>query len=494
MGRLNKENIIRGLSYLSRNGLRKTFYKAVERLDRDDAESDYDSRMKKNQISEEEAARQKAVQFEHAYKVSILVPLYETDPKLFVETLESVAKQTYGNWELCLCDASKTDERRIIVREFCEKWDLKCTDRFGNAFDKIKYEHINQNGGISANTNEALKMATGDYIALLDHDDIIEPNALFEFISSVDEYERMHKEKDGSLKKVLVAYTDEDKMSFDSTCYFDYHKKSDFDPILLRTNNYICHFLFVDANLARSVDGFHPEFDGAQDHDFIFRCTEGIPSESIIHINKVLYHWRSTPVSTAEHPTAKMYAYEAGKRAVEEHLKRTGIKGKVENTEHLGFYKVIYREIDTEIISISRQNLKTQSSTQLALLPKDYLLVVSDDLKPLNPDYAVQMLSCMQNGDIGAVTAKIIAKNGRVESAGYDKISDEGLKPRFNGLKRHYSGYLHRANLQQQVDGFSQDIVLVRRSAVESYLPDIVLKDGYKVFYNPYVEFKRKNI
>jgi len=494
LSRFNKENLNRTISYLSRNGFRKTLYKMLERLSRDGDEADYDSQMRSNQISEDERTAQKSVEFIHPYKISILVPLYETDMDLLEQMLESVALQTYGNWELCLCDASATDGRRIIVHRFCEKWNLKCTDNFGNVYDKVKYEHIDTNGGISANTNEALKMATGDYIALLDHDDVIEPNALFEFMKATEEYEISNRERDGSLTKALIVYTDEDKMSFDSGHYFDYHKKPDFDPVLLRTNNYICHFLFVETALARSVDGFHSEFDGAQDHDFVLRCTEEVSADRILHIDKVLYHWRSTPVSTAEHPTAKMYAYDAGKRAVAEHLRRIGIKGEVLDTDHLGFYKIRYKDSSDEVLTISREKYLTQSSFQISILAQEYLMIISNSIRPLSSDCISQMLSCMQNQDIGAVTGKIIAKNGRVESAGYDKKSNGEQCARFAGLKRYYSGYLHRANLQQLVDGFSQDVVLVRKKAIKCYEPDIILKDGYRVFYNPEAEFKRKRL
>lgn len=473
MSRINRKNINRGISYFKRNGFKNSIYKVMERLERDKDEADYTSKALSNRPSNEELLNQKAHVFEHPFKISILVPVYETEPNLLIETIESVVNQSYGNWELCIFDASKSDLRRSVVNELVRKENKRCTDSFGSLYDKIVYRYSKENKGISGNTNEALNMATGDYIALLDHDDLLEPDALYEFMLEADKRAGYNRDSGKKLSKILVAYTDEDKISYDNESYFDCHLKPDFDPILLCTNNYICHFTIVDTTLARSVEGFHSAYDGAQDHDFVLRCTESIKRDSIYHIPKVLYHWRSTPSSTAENPGAKLYAYEAGKRAVKDHLMRMGVKAEVTDTPHMGFFNI-------NIIDIPDMD--------------DFVLIVSDELKAVGDNAINIMLSDMAIDEIGAVTGKIIGRNGRVESAGYDKMPNGALSPRFEGLNRNYSGYMHRANLQMISKGFSKDLVLLRKEAIKSMDGDIELKDGYDIIYEPRAVFKRRNV
>lgn len=492
MGRLNRKNINRGISYLKRNGLKNSFYKATERLLRDKDEENYTKMVLDNRVTEEELLEQKSYKFERPYKISILVPLYETDIKLLIETIESVAKQSYGNWELCLADASSDDSRRIPIREFTLENNLKYSDHYGRLHDKVKYRYLGANKGISGNTNEALSMASGDYIALLDHDDVIEANTLFEYMKGIEKLETLYIEGEEKLSRIKVVYCDEDKVSHNNACYFDYHKKPEFDPYLLCTNNYICHFLMVDTSLAKGVEGFHSEYDGAQDHDFVLRCVEGLDRKAILHIDKPLYHWRSTSSSTAENPEAKLYAYEAGRRAVEAHLRRIGVRGKVNNTIHLGFFDVEYGKSNEEALVMTKDELSQITLSDLTSYKESFILVLSDKMKPITSGYEAIMLSDMENDTVGAVTGRIIGKNGRIESAGYDKILGGTFAPRFNGLNKNYSGYLHRAKIQQMVDGYSDDFVLIRKDAIKCVSPSIELKSGYDVFFEPKVEIKRK--
>ena len=488
---MNKNYIKRGASYLKRNGIKKSFYKAAERMVRDKDEAAYDFIAKNSSADEETLKLQRERRFERAYKFSILVPVYETREDLFKLMLKSVGDQTYTNWELILVDTSKTDVRRNIVRDFCEEYYLKVTDSFGTIHDKVKYIYLDKNKGIAGNTNEALLRATGDYVALLDHDDALSKTALFDVIWHINEQELVKEDGIIKLKRIVAVYTDEDKVNEDDTKYFDCHKKPDFDPVLLCTNNYICHLFVVDVNLAKSVGGFRSDFDGAQDHDFILRCTEGLKKEQIIHIPKVLYHWRSSDASTATNPSAKLYAYKSGKRAVAEYLLRQGIKAKVTDTEHLGFYRVNYEKKDAEVALIETEDYEKKSSGQLENISGEFIMLKSSELKPVNPEYIDVMLGCMQLAGIGAVAGKIIDKKGRIESAGFDV--KEGKKvPRFSGLNGRFSGYLHRASIQQLVGGFSQDAVLIRKDAVESFKPCIKLKKGYDVYFEPEAIFKRK--
>ncbi|MBQ6574493.1 MAG: glycosyltransferase, partial [Lachnospiraceae bacterium] len=464
--------IKRGISYLKRNGLVNTFNKGVERIKTDREQKGYVP----YHASDAEVEEQRNTRCADPKKFSVLVPVYETDPVLFEKMLESVADQTYGNWELILADASRDDSRRNAVRNFTEERNLLCKDEYGTLFDKIRYFKIPDNKGISHNTNEALDRASGDYICLLDHDDILEKTALFDIMASVEN------------TKALVIYTDEDKINEDGTRYFDINKKPDFDPVLLRTNNYICHFLAVDINLAKSVGGFRSEYDGAQDHDFILRCTEGLPREQILHIPKVLYHWRSTADSTAENPDAKLYAYEAGKRAVTDHLKRIGIEAKVTDSPDLGFFRIGYERYHRPVMRIKTEELDP------AKLDSEFVMVLSSSLMPLNNEYIADMMGCMRRSNVGAVTGKIIGRDKKVESAGFDIDDNGNMVPMFAGLGRHFSGYMHRANLDRLVRGYSNDCVLLRREAVTTSGSWIRLKEGYDIYYTPKAVFSRRGV
>ena len=176
-------------------------------------------------------------------------------------------------------------------------------------------------------------------MGLLDHDDLLAPNALYEIVRALDE--------DRNLDAV---YTDEDKVTTELDEHFQPHLKPDFNLDLLRSNNYICHFFVVRRSIVQKVGGFCQEFDGAQDHDFIFRCIE--TAEKVGHIPEILYHWRTHKASTADNPASKMYAFDAGKRAIEAHLKRTGTEGIVSHTPDLGFFRVKYPVQGQPLVSV----------------------------------------------------------------------------------------------------------------------------------------------
>lgn len=481
--RLNKQNIMRGISYLKRNGLKEAYYKAKERLIRDDDEKDYSEKVINNIITREEAELQRKRDFIHKYKISVIVPAYETEERYIRDMLSSVTEQTYSNWELCIADGSSTDKVKTAVEEFCRS----CPEETAV---KIKYKKLNRNLGISGNTNEALKMATGEYIGLLDHDDILTSDALYQVMCVLEAglYEIDKK----YINRIKCIYSDEDKVNNDLNRYFDYHKKPDFDIDLLRTNNYICHFFVVRSELAKKV-GFNDKYNGAQDHDFIFRCVENLENNEIYHIEKVLYHWRSSDGSTAENPDSKLYAYEAGKYAIEDHLNRMGIKAEVVNTKHLGFYRVKYNVTKENIL----EDILCMGKTQWDMATYDeikgsghkYIMVMSDDIKPVTSDYLEELSSNLIRAEVGCVGGKIIDRHGKIESAGYRRDEMGQMIPLFRGLDKNYSGYLHRASLQQKVDGVSLDCMMIKVEALDT---DKNLSEKYMVIYDPYAEFVRK--
>ena len=482
----NRNYVKRGIGYFKRNGLAATAVKALERLDRDKEELPYEP----YHADEETIKAQRSHRFNNPYKFSILVPVYETDPELFRQMLDSVGEQTYANWELILADASSDDSRRNIVREFTEEYNSPANE-YGSIFDRVKYIKLDDNKGISGNTNEALAHVTGDYTGLLDHDDLLENTALFDIMSAMEQYEENARRSD-SITRISAVYTDEDKISSDGQRYFDHNRKRDFDPVLLCTNNYICHFFVADTNLVKSVGGFRSEYDGAQDHDLILRCTEGLRSDQVIHVPKVLYHWRSTKESTSENPESKLYAYDAGKRAVSDRFKRAGINVKVVDSPHLGYYVPVYEKLHRAVASLSTEDIAGMTEESLRAVSEEFIMILSSALRPTDPDYIADMMSCMHLPHVGAVTGRLIGRNRKVESAGFTRDEDGVLKPRFEGLPQYYSGYMHGSVLHQLSDGFSSDCVLLRKEAVEAFYPQITLKDGFDVYFMPKAEFIRK--
>ena len=263
---------------------------------------------------------QKETKFSKSIKFSILVPLYNTPKDFLQEMIGSVLFQTYGNWELCLADGS--DSAHCYVGEICSE--LLRKD------ERIKYRKLEKNAGISENTNACLEMATGDYISLFDHDDLLHPSAL---------YETMKKICDSDAE---IIYTDE--AIFKSPNLHDItfmYFKPDFSQSLLETTNYFCHFLSFKKNLIHELK-FDSECDGAQDFDIVLKLTE--KTKKISHVKKCLYYWRASPVSTAASTDSKPYTSEAGKRALEKHFLRIGEAAEVKITDIPNQYQIIYSD------------------------------------------------------------------------------------------------------------------------------------------------------
>ena len=307
-------NFAKTLAYLKRNGIKYTYYAAKERL-LDSKGVPYDFK----NISEEEAARQTQESQNCSLKISVVVPIYETRDVFLKRMIGSVTAQTYPCWELILADASVSDGPQEIIREFGD--------------ERIKYIRLNENKGISANSNAALKHVTGEYVALLDHDDLLTPDALYEVVATI------LKRRESGINTAFL-YSDEDKCNSDENQFYEPNIKPEFNLDYLLSNNYVCHLSVFEADLIKKT-AFRSEYDGAQDHDIILRTAGKLAlegrSESICHIPKVLYHWRCHDESTAANPASKEYAYEAGRRAVADF---TGVS--VSHTLHKGFYHADY--------------------------------------------------------------------------------------------------------------------------------------------------------
>ena len=529
-------NVKKGILYLRHYGARGFWIKLTERFQKSDI--DYKEWYENHKVSQEELEKQKKKVFVYAPKISILVPVYNTPQVFLKQMLQSVRKQTYANWELCIANANPDNEKVKQILEICMKKD-----------DRIKVVNVPENEGIAQNTNRALDIATGEFIGLLDHDDLLEENALYEIVSCLNE----KKETD-------VLYTDEDKVTTNLDEYFSPNFKPDFNLDMLRANNYICHFFVAKKKLIEKVGGFRAEYNGAQDYDLILRCTE--QAQNVAHIAKILYHWRVHKESTADNPLSKMYAYEAGKKAIEAHLARCHTDGEVLQTDNLGFYRIKYPvkgkplvsilipnkdQVDTldkclqsieertdydnyEIIIIENNSTEQKTFDYYNQICNDkirvvywkkefnysainnfgvdqakgeYLLLLNNDMEVISRDWMSELLGHCQRPEVGAVGARLYYPDDTVQHAGII-IGIGGVAGSvFVGMKRGYTGYMHRAAIQQDLSAVTAACMMIKRSVFEEAgrleeqlkvaFNDVDLclkirKNGYLIVYDPYVE------
>lgn len=315
-----KSNLNKIKYYFRRYGFLETLKKVFKRVfhikeNRKSNQEQYKIWMEKNNLTNQEIENQKAHKFEYSPKISIVVPMYNTNEIFFKELVESLENQTYSNWELCLADGSEFQNESL--KQYYEN------------NEKIKYKLLNENKGISENTNVAIDIATGNYIGFLDHDDLLSKDALYEVVKVINE----------NVDNEFI-YSDEDKIDQTGERFEPYFKP-DYSPETLECNNYITHFVVVKKELIEKVGKLNSEFNGAQDFDFVLRAIYN--AKKVVHISKILYHWRVHRDSTANVADAKPYAYEAGIKVAEAHIKRTGRKGKVENGQDVpGIYKIKY--------------------------------------------------------------------------------------------------------------------------------------------------------
>ena len=264
--------------------------------------------------------------FEYTTKISIITPVYNPDVSWIKAAIESVINQVYENWELCLADASTIEDVK------------KCLKSYAKKDSRIKVKFLSENKGISGNSNEALALATGEYIGLLDHDDELSPDALYEVIKCL----QTNRDAD-------MIYSDEDKI--DLNCNrSDPFFKPDWSPDMFLSHMYTCHFGVYKKKIIDKIGGFREGYDGSQDYDLVLRFIE--KTNSIHHIPKILYHWRIVPGSTAGYNDAKKYAFTAAKRAINDFLKRNDIQGDVEDGFWTGSYHVKRKLLKTPLISI----------------------------------------------------------------------------------------------------------------------------------------------
>ena len=414
-----QKTIQKGLVYLRKRGIRKTVRKTVLHIDRKRLEQRFARSM---WPTAEELEAQRNTVFRRKIRFSVIVPLYNTPQDVLREMVESVRKQSYPDWELCLADGS--DASHEDVGAYCR--------RQAAEEPRVRYRKLERNEGISGNTNAALDMAAGEYVALFDHDDLLMPNALYEMARKIEETD------------ADFLYSDE--MIFSSpkvNRILGIRFKQDFAPEDLLTNNYICHLTVFRRRLLETTGGFRPDFDGSQDHDLVLRLTAA--AKRVAHVPKVLYLWRSIPGSVAADVHMKEYAIDAGRRAVESFLRDRGeTEARVESTEVFPtMYRIRYPVSDTLSVRVivdgkagseeriralqsgtdwpgvawsvleGKNGTRSQRYAEVAgEAAEDYLVFMDDPMLPLNPDWLREMLMWAQRPEIGAVGAKIRLEDG----------------------------------------------------------------------------------
>ncbi|GFI01700.1 putative glycosyltransferase EpsJ [Lachnospiraceae bacterium] len=481
----------------------KLNYKKIERQ----ARGNYGT---KSFPSEEEAKRQRQEQFPRMVKFSILVPLYNTPEMFLKEMIESVVNQTYENWELCLADGS--DENHSYIEGMVEEYRKK------TGKDKILYRKLEKNEGISGNTNQCLKMATGEFIGLFDHDDILHPSVLYEYVKVINE------------KKADYIYCDETTFkSGDINKMLTLHFKPDYAIDNLRANNYICHFSVFARELLDGTELFRSRFDGSQDHDMILRLTDR--AKNVVHVPKLLYYWRSHPDSVASDIGAKPYAIEAAKGAVADHLRRHGFEHfQITSTRAFEtIFKIRYQIIGSPLISIiiankdHTEDLKRcitsilekstyenfeiivveNNSTERAIFDYyeelkenekirvitfegefnysavnnlgarhargEYLLLLNNDTQVITVNWMEELLMYAQRSDVGAAGGKLYYANKTIQHAGVVL----GLGAHRTAGHSHYGqhrdnlGYMGRLCYAQDVSAVTGACLMVKKSLFE---------------------------
>ena len=474
----------------------------------------YQHYLSKYSCTKEELDRQRSTHFDYEPLISIVVPMYKTPLKLANEMIHSIQTQTYSNYQLCLADGTPNKSVEDAIKDYLSD-------------PRISYQHLKENKGISENTNEAIKMAKGEYIALLDHDDLLAENALYEMVKAINED-----------RECEVLYSDEDKVNYDLTQYFYPHFKPDYSPDYLRSTNYICHFFMVKKELLDKVGYFDPLCNGSQDHDLILRCTE--QAKKVKHIPLVLYHWRIAPGSTSENPENKMYCFEAGQRAVQKQLDRLHIQGTAKIGPTLGGYIVDYPIIDDPLVSVLIPNKDhimdlnrclnsiltkaTYSNFEVIIIennstdPKtfeyydsitdprvkviqykgsfnyskinnfgfahskgDYLLLLNNDTKIISPNFIELMLGHFNDPLVGVAGAKLFFENERIQHNGVILgLGGIANHIEFN-LKRYTPDYFFRYTLASNVSAVTGACLMTSR---ELYKRLNGLNEELQVAYN----------
>ncbi len=489
---------VKGLKSIKNDGLRVTERKVRNYFQR---RKDTAVLATKELYSKEELEAQKEEVFPKNIKISIVVPLYNTPKQFLREMIQSLLDQTYSDWELCMADGS--DDEHDYVQRICKEYARKD--------NRIKYQKLKKNLGISGNTNACLEMVTGDYIALLDHDDLLHPAALHDVMKAICEQD------------ADFIYTDESSFHKDTKDAFCPHFKPDFAPDSLRGLNYICHLAVFKKKLLDEAGMFRPECDGSQDYDMILRLTE--KAQRIIHIPEILYYWRAHKGSTAESIAAKPYVIQAAHKALSDHLERIGIKGEVLDSVVPSVYRIKYEIIGTPLISIMIPNYEHKAELEtclnsifekstytnfeiiviennsksdeifayydeiqkkwsnvkvvlwdgpfnysainnygVAFAKGEHILLLNNDIEVITPDWIQEMLMFSQRSDVGAVGAMLYYPDDTIQHAGVI-LGIGGVGGHSHKyFKRNDYGYMSRLTYAQNLSAVTAACLMVKKS------------------------------
>lgn len=400
--------------------------------------------------------RAASTRFPYQPLVSVITPVYNTDPRWLHACGASVVAQAWPRWEWHVANDGSDDPRTLDTLA-----ELSALDA------RIKVHDLSENGGISAASNVALRAATGDYVALLDHDDALLPHALFRVVEHLNQVE----------VRPDVLYTDEDKLEPDgsrSDAYF----KPDWSPELFLSNMYACHLLVARRALVAEVGGFRSAFDFSQDYDLVLRLMER--ANRIDHLPDVLYHWRKVPQSTATAGGAKPTAHLAGRRALQDYLDRNGIGGSIADAGPPGFYRIVYDRATEGTVSVigpfaadEQARLRAATSgpslefaASAAEATGQVLLFLSPAFEPESPDWLVALLQVLRPG-VGAVGGKLLRADGTVEHIGL-VLGLDGVAGRpFVNAPADYPGYFGNALLIRNVSAVTGDCLMTTRETFE---------------------------
>ena len=457
---------------------------------------------------ESERARQRNTVFDRMVKVSVLTPLWNTPENFLREMIESVQAQTYQNWELCLADGS--DDAHAYVGEICREYAAKDS--------RIVYKKLEKNGGIAENTNRCLEMATGEFVAPFDHDDLLHPCVLYEYVKVINE------------KNADYIYCDEATFkNGDVNQMITMHFKPDYAIDNLRANNYICHFSMFDKKLLEGTELYRTKFDGSQDHDMILRLTD--KARNVVHVPKLLYYWRQHAGSVSSGVEAKPYVVESARGAVADHLRRHGFSNfKITSTRAFEtIFKITYEIIGEPKISIIIPNkdhvedlrrcitsiiekstydnyeiivVENNSETreifayyeELANNPAvkiitykgdfnysainnlgvseasgEYVLLLNNDIQIITVNWMEELLMYAQRPDVGAVGAKLYYPDKTIQHAGV--VIGLGAHRTAGHVhyrqKRENLGYMGRLCYAQNMSAVTGACLLVKKALYE---------------------------
>ena len=475
-------------------------------------------------FTEAEIKAQREHKFDKDIKFSVIVPLFNTPEIYLKEMIESVIKQTYQNWELCLADGS--DDKHDYVGHIVKK--------YAKHDSRIKYTKLEKNLGISGNTNACLEMSTGDYITLFDHDDLLHESALYCVMEAICD------------KGADFIYTDENTFQKTPADAYHPHFKPDFSPDTLRSYNYICHLTTFSRELYKTIGGFRSEFDGSQDYDMILRLTE--KAKTIVHIPKILYYWRCHKASVASDISAKPYTLVAAKKALDEHLVRVGLSGKSEDSRIPSVYKINYDIIGEPLVSIiiaNKDYISDLDKCITSILEKstyknyeiivvennstdpdtfkyydmitaksdkvkvvywegkgfnyskinnygfevakgEHIILLNNDIEILTPSWIEEMLMFSQRNDVGAVGAMLYYPDDTIQHAGViigiggdPEMAVAGHSHKY--FKRGDYGYASRLALAQNLSAVTAACVMIRSDVFREVEG---LDEGYAVAFN----------